>query len=277
MCFAVPHDTVTTQQGAGVSSKREREYEQRRYEKWQQRQAEHRAARRRQRIVVGSVLGALVLVVAVVAVINGTKDDAAPSSAFGTETPAAPSTAVPSPAPTATRDPLTPDPALAEARTWTGDIALKQGDIGISLDGLAAPQAVSNFVSLADKGFFDGTKCHRLTTSGIYVLQCGSPDGTGTDGPGYTWGPIENGPADGVYPAGTIAMARVGNDGSSMGSQFFLVYKDSTIPADTAGGYTVFGQITSGQDVLKAIADAGTTDGTESPVHDVIIEGVKVK
>lgn len=259
-----------------MSSKREREYEQRRYEKWQQRQAEHRAARRRQRIVVGSVLGALVLVVAVIAVINGTKDES-PSAAFASETPSAPSTAAPTPQPSATRDPLTPDPALAEARTWTGDIALAQGDIGVSLDGSAAPQAVANFVTLADKGFFDGTKCHRLTTSGIYVLQCGSPDGTGTDGPGYTWGPIENAPADGVYPAGTIAMARVSNDGSSMGSQFFLVYKDSTIPADNAGGYTVFGQITSGQDVLKAIADAGTTDGTESPVHDVIIEGVKVK
>lgn len=260
-----------------MSSKREREYEQRRYDKWQQRQAEHRAARRRQQVVVGSVLGALVLVVAVVAVINGTKDDTPPAAALATETPASTPASTPAPEPTATRDPLTPDPALAEARTWAGDITLAQGDIGISLDGLAAPQAVANFVTLADKGFFDGTKCHRLTTSGIYVLQCGSPDGSGTDGPGYTWGPTENAPADGVYPAGTIAMARVGNDASSMGSQFFLVYKDSTIPADSAGGYTVFGQITSGQDVLKAIADAGTTDGTESPVRDVIIEGVKVK
>ncbi|MDM7831263.1 peptidylprolyl isomerase [Cellulomonas edaphi] len=267
-----------------MSSKREREYEQRRYEKWQQRQAEHRAARRRQRIVAGSVLGGLLLVIAIVAVVGATKDDDTPT-AFATDTPPASASAEPtasgeptaSPGPSATRDPLTPDPALAEARTWTGSLDLSQGDIGISLDGAAAPQAVANFVTLADKGFFDGTKCHRLTTSGIYVLQCGSPDGTGTDGPGYSWGPIENAPADGVYPAGTIAMARVGNDGSSMGSQFFLVYKDSTIPADAAGGYTVFGHITSGQDVLTAIADAGTTEGTESPVHDVIIEGVKVK
>lgn len=258
-----------------MSSKREREYEQRRYEKWQQRQAEHRAARRRQRIVAGSVVGALVLVIGIVAVVGATGDDA-PATAGASDTPTAPG-ASPADAPSATTDALVPDPALAEARTWTGDIALSQGDIGISLDGALAPQAVANFVTLAQKGFYDDTKCHRLTTTGIYVLQCGSPDGTGTDGPGYTWGPIENAPADGVYPAGTIAMARVSGDGSSMGSQFFLVYKDSTIPADTAGGYTVFGQITSGQDVLKAIADAGTTEGTESPVHDVIIEGVKVK
>jgi peptidyl-prolyl cis-trans isomerase B (cyclophilin B) len=261
-----------------VSSKREREYEQRRYEKWQQRRAEHEAARRRQRIVVGSVLGALLLVVGIVAVVGATEDDA-PASAYATPSASTDPSAEPTaaPEPTATRDPKTPDPALAEGRAWTGDLTLSQGNIGISLDGAAAPQAVANFVTLADKGFFDGTKCHRLTTSGIYVLQCGSPDGTGTDGPGYSWGPIENAPADGVYPAGTIAMARVGNDGSSMGSQFFLVYKDSTIPSDSAGGYTVFGQITSGQDVLTAIADAGTTEGSETPVRDVIIEGVKVK
>ncbi|HWJ84118.1 MAG TPA: peptidylprolyl isomerase [Cellulomonas sp.] len=259
-----------------MSSKREREYEQRRYEKWQQRQAEHRAARRRQRIVAGSVVGALVLVVGIVAVVGATGNDS-PATSYESDAAPTPDASSPAAQPSATNNPLVPDPALAEARTWTGDISLSQGDIGISLDGALAPQAVANFVTLAQKGFFDDTKCHRLTTTGIYVLQCGSPDGTGTDGPGYTWGPIENAPADGVYPAGTIAMARVSGDGSSMGSQFFLVYKDSTIPADTAGGYTVFGQITSGQDVLKAIADAGTTEGTESPVHDVIIEGVKVK
>jgi len=264
-----------------VSSKREREYEQRRYEKWQQHRAEHEAARRRQRIVIGSVLGALVLVVGIVAVVGATKDDtpaaSATPTAYSTDTPAAEPSPSATPEPSASRDPKTPDPALAEARTWTGDLDLSQGNIGLSLDGVKAPQAVANFVTLADKGYFDGTKCHRLTTSGIYVLQCGSPDGTGTDGPGYSWGPIENAPLDNVYPAGTIAMARVGNDGSSMGSQFFLVYKDSTIPSDSAGGYTVFGHITSGQDVLTAIADAGTKEGSETPVHDVIIEGVKVK
>ena len=72
-------------------------------------------------------------------------------------------------------------------------------------------------------------------------------------------------------------MARTGNDGSSMGSQFFLVYQDSPIPADTAGGYTVFGHITSGMDVLQAIADAGTIEGTQVPVSDVIIEGVNIQ
>ncbi|MEZ0449622.1 peptidylprolyl isomerase [Cellulomonas sp. ICMP 17802] len=261
-----------------MASKREREYERRRYEKWQQRQAAARAKRRRYQVIAGCVVGALVLTIGVIGAFALTKD-----------TPAATPSA--SPTATATTPPANaaqvPDPSLAENRTWTGDIALTQGDLGIELDGAAAPQAVANFVTLAKSGFFDSTKCHRLTgeQQGLYVLQCGDPTALGTadpttggsGGPGYTWGPIENAPADGVYPAGTIAMARTQNDGSSMGSQFFLVYKDSPIPADTAGGYTVFGHITSGMDVLQAIADAGTVEGTQVPVSDVIIEGVNIQ
>ena len=251
-----------------MTSKREREYERRRYEKWQQRQAAARA-RRRQRWIAGSVIAALVLVVGVGALVVLNQDDGTPDASATTPvtpeaTPAASSGTV-------------PDPSIAQARTWTGGITLTQGDLGIELDGAAAPQAVANFVTLANKGFFDKTKCHRLTTEGIYVLQCGDPTGTGTGGPGYTWGPIENAPADNVYPAGTIAMARQSGNGSSMGSQFFIVYKDSTIPADAAGGYTVFGHVTSGLPVVQAIADAGTTTGSEAPVSDVIIEGVNIQ
>ena len=172
-----------------------------------------------------------------------------------------------------------PDAALAEGRTWTGTISTSQGDIAVELDGAAAPQAVANFVTLAQEGYFDGTDCHRLTTSGIYVLQCGDPTGTGTGSPGYAFGPIENAPADDVYPAGTIAMARQGGNGESMGSQFFLVYEDSTIPADDAGGYTVFGRITSGLDVVQAVADAGVSGGATdgAPATHVTIEGVETQ
>lgn len=260
-----------------MSSKREREYERRRYEKWQVRHAEALRRRRQQRIVAGAVVGALVVVIGVVAVVVANGDDDVPASATDPTSPAA--TAEATPAPVATNSADVPDPALAEDRTWTGDIALNSGDVGIELDGAAAPQAVANFVTLARKGYFDDTTCHRLVTDGIYVLQCGDPEGTGMGGPGYTWGPIENAPADDVYPAGTIAMARVGGDGASMGSQFFIVYDDSTIPSDTAGGYTVFGHVTSGLDVVEAIADAGTAEGSSDgpPASDVIIEGVKIQ
>jgi peptidyl-prolyl cis-trans isomerase B (cyclophilin B) len=166
-----------------------------------------------------------------------------------------------SPKATAENSKLVPSPALAESRTWTGTMNVAGTDLGIELDGKAAPQAVANFVSLSKQGFFNGLKCHRLTTAGIFVLQCGDPNGDGTGGPGYNWGPIENAPADNIYKTGVLAMARVGNNASSMGSQFFIVYKDSPIPADSVGGYTVFGKVTSGLDAVTKIAQAGVAGG----------------
>ncbi len=135
------------------------------------------------------------------------------------------------------------------------------GDVVLSLDGRTAPKAVASTLLLARSGFYDGSPCHRLTTDNIYVLQCGDPTGKGTGGPGYTYGPVENAPKDDVYPAGTVAMARQGDRGNSMGSQFFLVYKDSTIPSDSAGGYTVLGRITTGLDVVTKVADGGVSGG----------------
>lgn len=156
-----------------------------------------------------------------------------------------------------------PSVEVAENRTWTGSLNLNDIPLAIELDGALAPQAVASTITLAQAGFYDGVNCHRLTTDGFFVLQCGDPNGDGTGGPGYNYGPIENAPADDVYPAGTIAMARVGNDAESIGSQFFLVYDDTTIPADSVGGYTVVGRVTNGLDELKAgITDAGTDDGS---------------
>jgi peptidyl-prolyl cis-trans isomerase B (cyclophilin B) len=172
-----------------------------------------------------------------------------------------------------------PSPDLAEDRTWTGTLVIGGEAVEISLDGAAAPQAVASFVTLARDGFFDDVACHRLTTRGIYVLQCGDPSGDGTGGPGYSFGPVENDPADGVYAAGTIAMARMGNDGDSNGSQFFLVYQESTIPADSAGGYTVFGEITGGLDVVQAIAAGGVEGGGSDgpPATAAVIGSVAVE
>lgn len=258
-----------------ASSKREREYERRRYEKWQHRLAEKQARRRRTQVVAGGVVGVLVLGVGVTAAVLLSGGDDAPTDA-GTTATDQPSTG--GEARTGNGG-VVPDPSLAEDRTWTGAISTSAGDIGIELEGDVAPQAVANFVTLAQEGYFDGTDCHRLTTSGIYVLQCGDPTGTGTGSPGYAFGPVENAPADDVYPAGTIAMARQGGDGSSMGSQFFLVYEDSTIPSDQAGGYTVFGRITSGLDVVQAVADAGVSGGASdgTPATPVTIEGVETQ
>lgn len=173
-------------------------------------------------------------------------------------------------------DSVVPDPADAQSRVWDVTMETNLGTIELEIDGAKAPQAVASFVFLANQGFFDATDCHRLTTAGIYVLQCGDPTGTGTGGPPYRFGPIENAPADDFYPAGTVAMARQPSDASSMGSQFFIVYDDSTIPSDESGGYTVFGTVTQGLDIVRSIADAGTiTGGTDGrPALSVIITKV---
>jgi len=250
-------------------SKREREYARRRYERYQQRVLAQRMKRRKQRRIAGAILVVLVLVLGGVFAVGLTN-----------KTPAAAA----SPTPSASTSPTTaatytlPDPSFAQARVWTGTITTNVGTIGIELYGDKAPQAVASFVSLAQQGFFNGTPCHRLALS-IHVLQCGDPTGTGSGGPGYTFGPVENAPTGDLYPAASIAMARVGGDGASMGSQFFLVYADSTIPADAAGGYTVFGRITSGLDVVTAVADAGVKDGKSDgqPVTGVTIQGVETQ
>ncbi|MFF2831317.1 peptidylprolyl isomerase [Cellulosimicrobium cellulans] len=245
---------------------REREQARRREEKWDRHVAQLRAKRQRTWSIVGVVAALVVIGVAVWWALSATQAPGTDAGGDGT-------------APSASDEHTLPPASAAEGRDWTSTLTTSAGDLTLTLDGAAAPQAVASFVSLAESGYFDGTSCHRLTTSGIYVLQCGDPTGTGTGGPGYSFGPIENAPSDDVYPAGTVAMARQGGDGESMGSQFFLVYEDSTIPSDAAGGYTVFGTITSGLDVVQAVADAGTQDGSGdgSPATPVTIEGVETQ
>lgn len=165
------------------------------------------------------------------------------------------------PSPTAVAAATVPDKSVSENRSWTGTMSINGSPMTISLDGAKAPQAVANFVTLAKKGFYNGLTCHRLTTAGIYVLQCGDPKGDGTGGPGYSWGPIENAPPGNTYKSGILAMARQGGNGSSMGSQFFIVYSTSMIPADAAGGYSVFGSITRGGEVLNTIVKGGVAGG----------------
>jgi len=184
------------------------------------------------------------------------------------------------PAPDADQPAGVPDIALSEFRNWEGEMVIDGVSVDLTLNGFLAPQAVANFLALSQDGFFDNTSCHRLTTEGIFVLQCGDPGGTGTGGPDYRFGPIENAPEDDVYERGVLAMARVGNDAQSMGSQFFIVYEDSPIPSDQAGGYTVFGEITAGLDQLQAdVVDLGTVDGVSDgePVAPAVISSITIR
>ncbi|MDP5226068.1 MULTISPECIES: peptidylprolyl isomerase [Arthrobacter] len=185
-----------------------------------------------------------------------------------------------SPSPTASNVGNIPNPDVARGKTFTGTLTLNGKPLGVTLDGTKAPQAVSVFKTLADQNFFKGNNCHRLTTSGIFVLQCGSKDGKGGADPAFQWGPVENVPANGVYPAGTIAVARAASTYSN-GTQFFVVYKDSKLPVDT-GGYTVMGKVTSGLDAVSAIAATGVTSGGTSatdgqPATKVTIDSFTLK
>ena len=201
-----------------------------------------------------------------------------------------PGTATPAPSASASAEAETPagtnvgavpDPSVAEARTWTGEMTLNEVPLGFSLDGALAPQAVASFVQSAQDGYYVGTTCHRLVTSdSANLLQCGSYDGTGATDPGYSFGPIENAPADGVYTTASIAMARAGDDGYSNGRQFFIVLSDTVLPTDTAGGYTVFGTVTSGLDQLIAqITSAGAVDGASdgAPVVATTINALTIQ
>jgi peptidyl-prolyl cis-trans isomerase B (cyclophilin B) len=159
--------------------------------------------------------------------------------------------------------------------TYQATLATNRGNIVINLANSKATCTVNSFVSLAKQSYFNNTKCHRLTTSGIYVLQCGDPAGTGQGTPGYDFG-NEN-LTGAKYTAGTVAMANTGQPNSN-GSQFFLVYKNSTtLPAS----YTPFGTITQGLPILDAIAKAGSDNSNGSgdghPKESVVIKSVTVK
>lgn len=188
----------------------------------------------------------------------------------------------PSPSAPATNAPNIPKPEAAAGKVFTGELKLNRGAVGVQLDGTKAPQAAAVFKSLADSGYYQGVSCHRLTTADNFgVLQCGSKTGDGQGDPGYTWGPLENTPADNKYPAGTIAVARTGGNAYGNGTQFFVVYKDTVIPADAAGGYTVVGKVTSGLDVVAKIAAAGLKSGGNAtdgaPVEPVTIDSFSLK
>ena len=154
----------------------------------------------------------------------------------------------------------------------TGTMTTNLGDLDLTLDADKTPCTVNSFVSLAKQGYFDSTSCHRLTTQGIYVLQCGDPTGTGMGGPGYSFKDELSGSE--TYPAGTLAMANAGAD--TNGSQFFIVYADTKL--DPAA-YTVFGHVDAAAlKVVRDIAAKGTEDGSPdgAPADPVTITRVTV-
>jgi peptidyl-prolyl cis-trans isomerase B (cyclophilin B) len=146
------------------------------------------------------------------------------------------------------------------------------GQIVISPLHQQARVTLTAITTLIKAGFYDKSLCHRLTTSGLYVLQCGDPTATGRGGPNFTFG-VENLPANksGNYPAGVVAMANSGTPNSN-GSQFFIVYEETTLPPN----YTIWGRVSKGLDVVKLVAQAGVRDGSSdgAPKQAIAIEKI---
>lgn len=190
----------------------------------------------------------------------------------------------PTPEPTATAvEAVVPDPSLSEYRTWEGALAINDVVVGFELDGEAAPQATAGWVQDVIDGYYFDTSCHRIAAD-LSFLQCGSIDGFGSPDPTFQYGPIENAPADDTYVAGTIAMARVGDDANSIGHQFFIVLSDVVLPSDSAGGYTVVGRVTSGLDDLAALVAATgidptltNSDGSGQPATPLLISDITLQ
>lgn len=159
-------------------------------------------------------------------------------------------------------------PASGEA---VATLHLTAGDVTITMDRAKAPCTINSFLSLARQGYFDDTSCHRLVDYGIFILQCGDPTGTGTGGPGYVMS--EELKDTKSYPAGTVAMAKRQQPGTS-GGQFFLVWADTPLPPE----YTVFGTMDqAGLDVVGGIAaqgvsaDDGMTPNAEAHITSVTL------
>jgi peptidyl-prolyl cis-trans isomerase B (cyclophilin B) len=271
------------------SNEQRRQAAKRKLERQLTRRAE-RARRRRLTAVIVTVVAVVVVVGGIYFIATAGNGTSAAASSSTSPTPSAPPpvtskgpcryTTTPSaPAPTGKDVGLPADPT-STPKTGTSQVLFKtsQGNIPMTLDKAEAPCTVQSILHLVTSKFLDNTPCHRLTDypnpNPLFVLQCGDPTGSGSGGPGYTipdekpknlkpaptTTPVPAGsPVPVVYPAGTLAMANTGQPNTG-GSQFFLVYKDSQLPAN----YTVFGTVTpAGLDVLNKIAAGGITPGTD--------------
>jgi len=177
--------------------------------------------------------------------------------------------------------------------SYQATISTNLGKLTLNLANSKATCTVNSFVHLAEAGYFNNTQCHRLTNTGIYVLQCGDPYATattkmtcsstgkvGTGGPGYEY--TSENLTGASYPAGTLAMANAGTADSN-GSQFFIVYKDST--SGLGATYTPFGTVSSGLGIVQNVAkdgfscqyiQSGESEGG-APKEKVIIDSVTIK
>ena len=250
-----------------VSNKREKELARAKYE----RQKQKRQMRKKRNLVLKLVSGLIVLSILIGYAIslgsNNPEPIAQPSASVGAA-PVVDGCEAASP----TRADNVSYPSVPTDLKPAKQISLTTncGDFVIETD-VNAPNTVGILTFLAKNTFYDGVNCHRLTTEGIFVLQCGDPSGNGSGGPGFNFAdenlPIADATGSFIYPRGTLAMANSGPN--TNGSQFFIVYQDSPLPPN----YSIWGQLSSGLEILDAIAAAGTVTGQSDgpPAQAVVI------
>ena len=272
------------------SRERQRRRARERYERHQ----EERFQRRHKLRTRFSILAAVVLVIGLAAgltlAFSGGPAPAKPK-AKASATPSATTVAEPAHHCTYTATgaghPSMPTASPDYNATYTATINTNLGKIGVSLLNSKATCTVNSFVHMAETNFLNNTQCHRMSNSGgLYILQCGDPNASakqklscssttlGTGGPGYQF--TSENLKGATYSAGTVAMANSGSANTN-GSQFFLVYKNTSLPAN----YTPFGKITSGLDILQNVAKAGTSctyqAGGGVPKEKVIIKSMTIR
>ncbi|MCW2616166.1 MAG: peptidylprolyl isomerase [Frankiales bacterium] len=281
-----------------ASTKREKELARQRAERQAARRAAAAQRRKQRNVVIASAAAVLLVAVAAVTlgVVASGGDDADVVTPAAAATPAA--STEPSAAPSGSAEPSasaasdeagtctyekTSEPAAKQValppgtdvefeQVFTVTMATNRGDVVFDMDSAEAPCTANSLRSLAHFAYFDDTPCHRLTTEGIKVLQCGDPSGTGGGGPGYQF--ADENLEGASYPRGTVAMANAGE--GTNGSQFFLVYEDSQLPPN----YTPFGVITEGLEVLEEVAAGGSDEsngtGDGKPKLPVQVETLRV-
>ena len=163
-----------------------------------------------------------------------------------------------------------PAMTLDESKTYTATVKTNHGNMTLELFAADVPVTVNNFVFLAREGFYKGGQFHRVIKD--FMIQGGCPTGDGTGGPGYRF---NDEPVTRQYTKGTLAMANAGPN--TNGSQFFIVHGAN---AGLPPNYTIFGMVSSGAEVLDALANVEVTSGgsgeRSTPVATQVIEGIDI-
>ncbi len=200
------------------------------------------------------------------------EESAPKKEAFPTEKTTAPPVAAPpeQKVPQSSKPMYQNPPALTidKNKKYTATLTTDKGDIVIELFASSTPITVNNFVFLAKEKFYDGVIFHRTIPD--FMIQGGDPTGTGMGGPGYKF---EDEAFTGEYTRGTVAMANSGPN--TNGSQFFIMHKDTALPKN----YVIFGKVTSGLEVVDAIATAPVKSGGEgsTPQSPVAIKTIAIE